>query len=85
MSYQDKHLKYKYKYNLLKKQNVIRVEEKDDNAITKRHQSGGERHNNAITKKSDGSITINATLTTNGDYHIIHGYDNTLRDSEQKK
>lgn len=40
---------------------------------------------NIIRKEIDGSIKINAKLEKNGDYYIIHAYDESLRNSINKQ
>ena len=50
-------------------------------------KKGGERHNNAIRKNDNQIILENGfyDLKTNGDYHIIHAYDETIFNSKQSK
>ena len=69
-TFKKKYLKYKKKYILNK-------------------QKGGERHQ-AVIRKSDNEVNfINGfnleNLVTNGDYHIIHAYDEELRSSNIMK
>tara|TARA_B100000902_G_C27029645_1_gene773792 strand:+ start:314 stop:706 length:393 start_codon:yes stop_codon:yes gene_type:complete len=67
IDYKKKYLKYKNKHIL----------------NTKINQKGGERHETVIRKDGDNISFPNGfpNLQTNGDYHIVHAYDETLTSS----
>ena len=67
IDYKKKYLKYKKKHILNKKIN----------------QKGGENHQSVIRKDGDNISFPNGfpDLQTNGDYHVIHAYDEQLTSS----
>lgn len=67
IDYKKKYLKYKKKHILSKKIN----------------QKGGESHQSVIRKEGDNISFPNGfpDLQTNGDYHVIHAYDEQLSSS----
>ena len=64
IDYKKKYLKYKSKHIL----------------NTKINQTGGERHHSVIRKDGNNISFPNGfpNLQTNGDYHIVHAYDERL-------
>ena len=73
MSFEQKYLKYKKKYILAKKSNTL-------------NQKGGEAHYSSIRKQGNVISFPNGfpNLVTNGNYHIIHAFDQ-LYTSKQNK
>jgi len=69
--YQKKYLKYKGKYLSMKESN---------SDVLQNNQKGGEAHYTIIRKDGNAISYPNGfpNLQTNGDYHIIHAYDETL-------